>query len=132
MAEIDLRSPLTLSIAIINWDSQLPSIETRIYMEVKPNLTSTFNLKLEGIWFYCREWDQFTSLLVEGHQAALTDMDTSLKLSISQQQEETELVIEFKEDYQENYQTSTVLTCKLDRDSLANLKQQFKNVAKWW
>ena len=132
MAEIDLRSPLTLSITITDWDSHLPSIETRIHIEVKPNLTSTFNLKLERIWFYCKEWDQFTSLLLAGHQTALTDMDSSLKLIISQQKEATELVIEFGEDYQENYQTSTALTCKLDEDALANLKQQFKEVPKWW
>ncbi|SFF38220.1 hypothetical protein [Spirosoma endophyticum] len=131
MAEISLKRPFILSIVLIGWDASLPSVQTQIHIESK-GFDSTLELNFNSIWFVSSSFDQFTSSLLNDQTALLMDMDRMLTIQVASPSEGLELTINHKKYYSDDRWVNTELAAKLDQDSLANLKEQFKNLPKWW
>lgn len=133
MAEISIKRPIDISFDLVEWDSVVPSLNVRVNIGLKPNLSSSLQLKLNSVWFFCSVWDQFTTSLIANQTATLTDMDRALTIQVTSITEGSDLVITFREEqHQNNYATNIELTVKLDQDSFLVLKEQFKNLPKWW
>lgn len=131
MAEISLERPFILSIALIGWDASLQSVQTQIRIESK-GFDSTLELNFNSIWFFSSSFDQFTSSLLNDQTSLLMDMDRMLTIQVASPSEGFELTINHKKYYSDDRKVNTELTAKLDQDSLANIKEQFKNLPKWW
>ncbi|WP_461102793.1 hypothetical protein [Spirosoma koreense] len=96
-------------------------------------MASAFQLKLASVWFFCRVWNEFTTSLLSGQTATLTDMDRKLTIQVTSIIEGSKLIITYRaEQYQDDFDTNIELIAKLDQDSVSIWKEQFKNLPKWW
>ncbi|GAB4020150.1 hypothetical protein GCM10028773_25080 [Spirosoma koreense] len=133
MADISLKRPINLSFNLVDWDSTLPSLNVQVDISSKPDMASAFQLKLASVWFFCRVWNEFTTSLLSGQTATLTDMDRKLTIQVTSIIEGSKLIITYRaEQYQDDFDTNIELIAKLDQDSVSIWKEQFKNLPKWW